>query len=111
VRDRPSGNDAVAELALLDADDEVATALTDPLLEVLEQLSGVLAEVDIDSFCLGLQDAVLVDEDEPHYQSNKKEISSAIITNINNLLSSNLLKGTHQTGSVQRGGVVRPDVK
>ncbi len=66
MRDRPSSNDAVAKFALLDADDEVAGTLTHPLLQVLQQLSGVLAEVDIDAFGLRLQDAVLVDQNEPH---------------------------------------------
>jgi hypothetical protein len=66
VCDGPSGYDAVAELALLDADDKVARALTHPLLQVLQQLSGVLAEVDVDALGLRLQDAVFVDQNEPH---------------------------------------------
>lgn len=67
VRDRPAGDDAVAQLSLLDAHDEVAGALAHSLLQVLEQLPRVLAEVDVDAFGLGLQDAVFVDQNEPHH--------------------------------------------
>jgi hypothetical protein len=60
VGDGPAGDHAVAHLPLLDPDDEVLGTLPHPLLQVLQDLRGVLAEVDIDSLGLRLQDAVFV---------------------------------------------------
>ena len=60
VGDRPAANHAVAHLPLLDPHDEVLGTLSHSLLQVLQDLRGVLAEVDIDSLGLRLQDAVFV---------------------------------------------------
>jgi hypothetical protein len=66
VSDRPSSDNPVVDLTLLYPDYEMSTTVSDSLFEVVEQLLSVLAEVDVDSLSLGLQDSVLIDQDEPH---------------------------------------------
>lgn len=91
VSDGPPSSDAIAKLSLLDAHDEVTRALTHSLLEVLQQLPSIFAEVDIDALGLCLQDPVLVHQDEPHYQSNyKKQYTTDITNNIKSIIISKI---------------------
>jgi hypothetical protein len=58
--DWPSPDHSVAHFSLLDPHDEVLGTLPYSLLEILQDLRCVFAEVHVDSLRLRLQDAVLV---------------------------------------------------
>lgn len=64
--ERPAGYDSQVVLASLELDYEVSPGLLHSLLQVLDELRGVLAEVNVDTLCLRLQDAVLVPQNEAH---------------------------------------------
>ena len=66
VRDWPSSDDSIVYFSLLYSYDEMFAAMSNPLLEIVEKLLSILAEVNVDSFCLGLQDSILIHQDEPH---------------------------------------------
>lgn len=66
VGNRPSADHSVVDLALLDPNDEMPGTVAHSLLQILDQLLGVLAKVNIDSLGLRLQDTVFVDQNESH---------------------------------------------
>ncbi len=78
VGNGPAANHAVAHLPLLDSHDEVLRTLSNSLLQVLQDLCGVLAEVDIDSLGLRLQDAVFVYQYEAHRSESNIDYQSIL---------------------------------
>jgi hypothetical protein len=66
VLERPAWNDAKGYFGTLEGYDETFGWLADFLLEILEQLSCVGGLFHVNSLGFGLQNAVLVYEDESH---------------------------------------------
>jgi len=66
VSDRPSWNDSIIDLPLLDLDNEILRSLANPFLEVLKQLLCVFAEVDVYPLCFCLQYSVFIDQNKSH---------------------------------------------
>lgn len=66
VRNGPSTDQSIVDLALLDAHDEMPRTVPHSLFQILDELLGVFAKIDIDSLSLGLQNTIFVDQDESH---------------------------------------------
>lgn len=64
--DGPASYYSIVDFSNFDADDELLGTLANPLLEVLHELTGVLAEINVNSFGLSLQNTVLIYKYEPH---------------------------------------------
>jgi hypothetical protein len=62
----PSRNDTESDFSAFKGDNKAFGRLTDFFFEVLKQFSGVGSLLDIDSLRFGLENAVLVNEYEPH---------------------------------------------
>lgn len=62
----PARNDTESDFSALKGDNKALGRLTDFFFQVLKQLSGIGGLLDIDSLRFGLENAVLVNEYEPH---------------------------------------------
>lgn len=66
VRDGPPTHDSIVDFPDFNAHDEVFGTLPHPFLQVLQQLGSILAEVDVNPLCFGLQYTIFIYKYEPH---------------------------------------------
>ena len=66
VRDGPPSYDSIFDFSLLNPHYELPCFLPDSFFEIVQQLLRILAEIDVDSLCFGLEDAVFIYQNESH---------------------------------------------
>lgn len=66
VVEGPAWDNPEVVFAPLEFDDEVILALLHSFLKILDELGGIIAEVDVDPFGFGLQYSILIPKNKPH---------------------------------------------
>lgn len=66
VGDRPPSYDSIFDFSLLNSHYKLPWLLPYPFFKIVQQLLSILTEIDINSLCFGLEDAVFIYQNESH---------------------------------------------